>query len=1073
MRKFLIISVFIMSLFINAYALTGTDLSSRAVCPNIELGKANTDGSITKIECYTSYTDALNAMNSNEEKDLIILERKDNVTKVINAKYGLLYLDKGSDVLTYIYTSNTVKTQKTYINGSSLYGGTDASLLDFNYSNYSVKLEISGVTGWIKKDYYKIVPIAWVKSSSYYNIDNNYVRHYYTSNIEKTGTSMSYKIGPKVDYIPNGKYYSYDGHYFYQNYYDLIDDNKAGVSTKAVNKDHVYYNYYMYLPQRTRTNYTNDDMDTYFRTQYGFIGSIYGKTKVSKYSTIYGEADHYLNAEYMYGANAMAMLGISINESARGTSSLAIKKNNIFGHNAVDSSPFASGTSYLDIRSSINSHAYYYVNYGYSEVADSRYHGGHFGNKDTGMNHDYASDVYWGEKAASYYFDIDLSNGMKDYDYYQLVVSTGTNINVRTAPNTSSTSVYTIKEKNIPLVLIEEVEGTTVSGSNIWYKIQSESNINSSGKIVSSSSSFPKYNWNGYLYVHSSNFMKINDAKNPDGSYNKPIDVKSETSTYESYLDKDKTVKLGLVNQNIDYYYTSSLLTKKGTILKGSYITILEKMTSGDKTYYWVITDYQKYQHYWVDASKVTLVDNRDLLKVNIEEEGKYVSCYSDTKLTNSVASIYDKNAFAIIDRTKVDNKTLLKVLYSVTDSLRYCYIDGANSYVTYTSDFVDMKPVITASDQTIYVGDNFNVLAGVKAIDTEDGDITNKIKVTGSVDTTKKGTYKITYTVTDSFGNTVSKEVTITVLDMHDSNPLFMYNSLKHISDNTFEFSGFLACQGINNKVVTHKLIFVNENTNEEIVYNLANWQDYPYEMSSLDDKETYDYSGGWFKSNIDLTNLPVGDYKIYVFAQMNNYQTKTLFTNIAYMDMARRVVGKQKEYAIDIDYSTLNSPLLFRVREHLISTNIPQTLDNMYNFFYDLKLNDNKITIKGTSHSYGMPFGTNDNVKRELIFEDKTNYQVYKYDLGSITNGDYPITMAVSDNLDKTRAWFNKEVDLSNLPTGNYLVYIANTVNNITYYGELIDITYMDYSTINNTKYTFSRNDNIRLRMELKKVS
>ena len=131
-------------------------------------------------------------------------------------------------------------------------------------------------------------------------------------------------------------------------------------------------------------------------------------------------------------------LYLSRNESANGTSKIAYTKNNIFGHNAVDGSAYTSASGYLDVRSSIYTHGYGYINYGYGEVADSRYFGSHFGNKYRGMNVMYASDVYWGEKAANYYYLFDRDNGMLDYNYYQLVISNTGDINARNLPNTKS-----------------------------------------------------------------------------------------------------------------------------------------------------------------------------------------------------------------------------------------------------------------------------------------------------------------------------------------------------------------------------------------------------------------------------------------------------------------------------------------------------------------------------------------------------------------------------------------------------------------------------------------------------------
>ena len=66
--------------------------------------------------------------------------------------------------------------------------------------------------------------------------------------------------------------------------------------------------------------------------------------------------------------------------------------------------------------------------------------------------------------------------------------------------------------------------------------------------------------------------------------------------------------------------------------------------------------------------------------------------------------------------------------------------------------------------DQTITKGDSFDPLAGVTALDKEDGDLTSKINVKGTVDTEKAGEYTLTYSVTDSDNNHVSENRTITV---------------------------------------------------------------------------------------------------------------------------------------------------------------------------------------------------------------------------------------------------------------------------------------------------------------------
>jgi len=62
-----------------------------------------------------------------------------------------------------------------------------------------------------------------------------------------------------------------------------------------------------------------------------------------------------------------------------------------------------------------------------------------------------------------------------------------------------------------------------------------------------------------------------------------------------------------------------------------------------------------------------------------------------------------------------------------------------------------------------INVGGSFTD-PGYTAVDNGDGDLTAQVQVAGSVDTYKSGTYTITYTVTDSFGNVSTATRTVTV---------------------------------------------------------------------------------------------------------------------------------------------------------------------------------------------------------------------------------------------------------------------------------------------------------------------
>ena len=95
-------SLFLMTSRVSALSYASDELKTRKQCPKYELAKANTDGTLTHISCHDDYTSAKTSMDTNTEKDLIIINEFNNPTKVVDAKYGMLYLHRG-DVVTYIY----------------------------------------------------------------------------------------------------------------------------------------------------------------------------------------------------------------------------------------------------------------------------------------------------------------------------------------------------------------------------------------------------------------------------------------------------------------------------------------------------------------------------------------------------------------------------------------------------------------------------------------------------------------------------------------------------------------------------------------------------------------------------------------------------------------------------------------------------------------------------------------------------------------------------------------------------------------------------------------------------------
>lgn len=85
------------------------------------------------------------------------------------------------------------------------------------------------------------------------------------------------------------------------------------------------------------------------------------------------------------------------------------------------------------------------------------------------------------------------------------------------------------------------------------------------------------------------------------------------------------------------------------------------------------------------------------------------------------------------------------------------------------------VPPVISgADDVAVEFGASFDPMAGVKAVDDVDGDVTGAVKVSGdTVDASKPGAYTLVYTVSDAAGNEASVTRVATVKEKSGETPV------------------------------------------------------------------------------------------------------------------------------------------------------------------------------------------------------------------------------------------------------------------------------------------------------------
>lgn len=142
--------------------------------------------------------------------------------------------------------------------------------------------------------------------------------------------------------------------------------------------------------------------------------------------------------------------------------------------------------------------------------------------------------------------------------------------------------------------------------------------------------------------------------------------------------------------------------------------------------------------------------------------EGVTANDYEDGDITQSI-KVNEEQLSLIQEALAGNDEGRFELNYSVKDS------SGKETSVDRIIELVNDAPVITlpADEITINTGDVFNVLEGVSAFDTEDMEITDRIVVTGSVNTEIPGTTVISYDVTDSNGKKAeTKQVIVHVVD-------------------------------------------------------------------------------------------------------------------------------------------------------------------------------------------------------------------------------------------------------------------------------------------------------------------
>lgn len=397
-------------------------------------------------------------MNSFEDNDNIAI--KDENQKVRALKHAVVNFNTKDITQNTTYTVDN-SNEQGYINGNY---GADGLYLDTSNDGSKVLFMISGIKAWVSIEevelyYYDTYP------QSYYYISDGSLIHAIMLNGE-TNQYQVLAIGKAPEFMKEDTiYFSYDGNWFYTDMDMLNNDIINNVTDNAVNKE-AYYNFYQYVPHRTTTTVRENEYNEYLENAgINSVASAY--PCADNESVLYNLQDTFIKVQEETYINSTMMFALALNESGYGKSQYAIEYNNLFGHAAYDSNP-DNANVYDSLEDCIYQHAYNFLQLGYANPNDERYYGSWFGNKSSGINVMYASDPYWGEKAASFYYSLDDD---KDINNIQLITTKlNKDINVY-ADDNAEDILYSYSSGDIVSFIIQKTE-------NGWYQITSEAPVN-------------------------------------------------------------------------------------------------------------------------------------------------------------------------------------------------------------------------------------------------------------------------------------------------------------------------------------------------------------------------------------------------------------------------------------------------------------------------------------------------------------------------------------------------------------------------------------------------------------------
>ena len=634
--------------FIGTFEVSAQDLKS---C-GYEVAYINDDGSFSTESCYSDFASAKNRMKELGGDVVVRHDSSYSYTKIIAMNSGIAYSYPRDGATLNIYqdvNNHSIYYKQTYVarHFELNYLDTERYLGD---GRGMIETNINGFHGFTDLEYVDLVPSKFIRNGIAITLGGNnpytnegtftFVpkQNYYERRTSGNYSEIVYHIyrgfpangyepvseaiviGPAPSDMNEGvMYYSYDGVNFYSD-----SDFK--------NKSFTYYNYYQFLPLRSKTNISADIFNSY----------------ISKYdnSVMRGTGQTFIDAQNKYGINALLLFAMAAHESANGTSGYATKRNNLFGWNAVDADP-NQATNFSSVAVCVNQQAGVNLR-GFVDVTDGRFFSSSLGNKGSGLNVKYASDPYWGMEIASIAYQIDKlsknKNGtLSDYNYYSLSLINKFDIPVKQEPSDGSKTLYTTQygpHYQEGFIVIDL--GTQGS----YTKVQSTNPIDENGNIKTHRTPITTGNLNPISY----------------GEYDFDRSVAYINSEYLTVINKKNDVIVDVPDKELSLMQKINNLNVENNVIHIDGLAFIKGMSASNldkisisintidnlskeviKTYKTTVSEFDgisfgdthtyKYIAYSIDMPLSDFVEGSYSLKVSVNNDGyEYAGELSSTK---------------------------------------------------------------------------------------------------------------------------------------------------------------------------------------------------------------------------------------------------------------------------------------------------------------------------------------------------------------------------------------------------------------------------------------------------------